>query len=162
MICVMIIMMQLIIFCAGAGVYAFPRTSSSDFKSRSIVNNSLIVSGSDGLRLECVSNSSQSGVGMITAYDEGTLPIGSNTGVWRLVNPFSRPGVLRLQTAGTSLMTSSDEGIYTCTIPDSNGNQLAINFGLYALNFSGEQRYCGTCAFTFSSLCHRSSIHLTQ
>ena len=124
--------------CIGAGVYAVGRTSGSEFANHPISNNGLIVSGSNGLRLECVSNSSQSGVGTLTAYDGGTLPIGSNTGVWRLVNPFSRPGVLRLQTKNTASITPSDQGIYTCSIPDSNNNEIVLNFGLYPHGFIGE------------------------
>ena len=91
----------------------------------------------DELLLNCASNSSQSGVGMITGLDGNTLPIG-DTGVWRVFNPFSRPGVLRLQTRSTSLVTAADQGIYTCTIPDSNDNQFTINVGLYPSGFMSE------------------------
>lgn len=106
-----------------------------------MANNGLIVSGSDGLRLMCVSNSSQSGVGMIT------LPNGMNVntnnltfGVWKISNPFHRPGVLRFQTDFRSSLnfTASDQGIYTCTIPDNNGNQFIFNVGLYPYRFTGE------------------------
>ena len=120
----------------GAGIYADGRTVSTD-PERPIANNSLIVSGSDGLRLECVSNSSQSGVGMITGLDGNTFPFG-NTGVWRVVNPFSRPGVLRLQTISTTTsLPAADQGIYTCIIPDSNDNFFIFNVGLYPSGFMG-------------------------
>ena len=95
------------------------------------------MSGSDGLLLDCVSNSSQSGVGMIGGLDGNTLSTGS-TGVWRVTNPFSRPGVLRLQTTSSSSFTAADQGIYTCTIPDSIDNQIIINVGLYPSGFTGE------------------------
>ena len=120
----------------GAGIFGGGRTSSFDIERHPIPNNGLIVSASDGLRLECISNSSQSGVGMITGLDGNTLPIG-DTGVWRVVNPFVRPGVLRLQTVSTSSITAADQGIYTCTIPDSNDNQFTINVGLYPSGFTG-------------------------
>ena len=102
-----------------------------------IASNSLIISASDGLRLECVSNSSQSGVGVVTARDGTTLNINTNVGNLRLTNPFSRPGVLRLLTISGSL-TASDQGIYTCTIPDSNNKQFVFNVGLYPSDFSGK------------------------
>ena len=124
--------------CLGAGVYAVGRTSGSEFVNHPISNNGLIVSGSDGLRLECVSNSSQSGVGMITTYDGGTLPINSISGMWRFTKPFNRPGVLRLQTKNTASMAPSRQGIYTCSIPDSNNNEIVRNFGLYPHGFIGE------------------------
>ena len=119
---------------AGAGIFGGERT---DIERRPIANNGLIVSPSDGLLLDCASNSSQSGVGMITGLDGNTLPIG-NTGVWSVSNPFSRPGVLRLQTKTSSSLPAADQGIYTCTIPDSNDNQITINVGLYPSGFMSE------------------------
>ena len=123
----------------GAGIFAGRRTDSSDIEPHPIANNGLIVRASDGLVLNCISNSSQSGVGMITGLDGNTLPIGI-TGVWRIANPFSRPGVLRLQTISRSSIIAADQGIYTCTIPDSNGNQFIINVGLYPSGFMGESQ----------------------
>ena len=95
------------------------------------------MSASDGLTLECVSSQSEEGV--ITGRDGNLLIIGV-TGVWRLTNPFHRPGVLRLQThnAQSSPITAADQGIYTCTVPDSNGGQVVINVGLYPSGFNGE------------------------
>ena len=118
----------------GAGLYA--RTPSSDFDPGPKANNSLIVSGSDGLRLFCVSNSSLSGVGTITASDGETLDIGNN-GIWNLANLGTRPGFLRLQAMSYSL-THSDQGIYTCNIPDDNGNDFIFNVGLYPSDFTRE------------------------
>ena len=96
------------------------------------------MSASDGLRLECVSNSSQSRVGVITWPDGSTLPLNYYTPDWRLTNPFNRPGVLRLQTDYGSMMSSAVQGIYTCTIPDNNGKEYIINVGLYPSGFRGE------------------------
>ena len=121
---------------AGAGIFAGRRTSSSDIERHPIANNGLIVSGSDGLRLECISNSSQSGVGMITGLDGNTLSIGY-TGVWRVMHPFSRPGVVRLQTKSSLSLPAADQGMYTCTIPDRNDNYIIINVGLYLNGFMG-------------------------
>ena len=99
----------------GAGIYARQQTLSSEFEPHPIANNGLIVSASDGLILDCVSNTSQSGVGMITGLDGNTLPIG-NTGVWRVVYPFSHPGVLRLQTISSSSISAANQGIYTLAL----------------------------------------------
>ena len=94
------------------------------------------MNASDGLRLECVSSQSEEGV--ITERDGNTIPLGE-TGVWRLTNPFRRPGVLRLYTHSTqSPITAADQGIYTCTVPDSNGGQVVINIGLYPSGFNSE------------------------
>ena len=110
---------------------------TSEYEHHITANNGVIVGADNHLILECVSNSSQSGVGMITGLDGNTLPIGT-TGVWGVSNPFSRPGVLRLETISSSAITAADQGMYTCTIPDSNDNQITINVGLYPSGFMSE------------------------
>ena len=75
---------------------------------------------------------------MVTTRDGTVLYINDNAGVWRLANPSRRPGVLRLQTRIGESMTASDQGIYTCTIPDSNDNTFVFNVGLYPNDFSGK------------------------
>ena len=95
------------------------------------------MSGSDGLILYCVSNSSESGVGTITASNGDTLSIGYNVNLWRVQYPDSRPGVLRLQTKQSISLTASDQGIYTCNIPDDNENDFIFNVGLYPSDFNG-------------------------
>ena len=142
-------------------MYASQRTSTSDFEPHAIANNGVIVSASDGLRLECVSNSSQSKVGMITGLDGDALPINAMAGVWRLTNPFSRPGVLRLQTRTTSSsLPDTHQGIYTCTIPDSDDNQVVINVGLYPSGFNGE--LYSVCVCVLSELMMMLSSLLSQ
>ena len=100
------------------------------------------MSGDDGLRLYCVSNSSQSGVGTITTSNEDTLNIGYNEDLWRVQNPGNRPGSLRLQNRIESnipmLLNISTQGIYTCTIPDDDGNEVILNVGLYPNGFNSK------------------------
>ena len=116
------------------------RWIDSIFDPRPIANNGLIVSGDDGLRLYCVSNSSQSGVGTITASNGDMFNIGIN-GIWRVFNLDNRPGFLRLQTRTqptTMLLTISTQGMYTCTIPDDEGNDIILNVGLYPSDFNSK------------------------
>ena len=75
---------------------------------------------------------------MVTTRNGTILNINSNAGALRLYNPSSRPGVLRLHTRGGMSMTASDQGIYTCTIPDSNDNTFVFNVGLYPNDFNGK------------------------
>ena len=111
----------------GAGLYEDKRrVESTFFNPRPIANNSLIVSGSDGLKLLCVSNSSQSRIGTITTYNDVTLNIGYRGNLWQVVNPNKSPGVLRLQTKLSVTLTASDQGIYTCTISDDTENELYL------------------------------------
>ena len=120
---------------AGAGIYAWTAAIQQP-----IANNGLIIDV-NYLVFVCVSNSSQPGVGMITGRNETTLTDGAplaGGGFWRVFNPLSRPGVLRVRPRG--VLTAGDQGIYTCTIPDDNGNNITINVGLYPSGFSGELR----------------------
>ena len=112
-------------------------------RSGPIANNGLIVSRNDALRVECVSNSSMAGVGSITTSGGDTLTPDMTPSTLKLNNPFSRPGVLRLQSIVEGKTTShnlthGDQGIYTCNIPDDNGNVISLNFGLYPAEFDGE------------------------
>ena len=115
----------------GAGVYARRPVFHP------IANNGLIVGGSDGFLFDCISNSSQSRVGTITALDGSVLPTGSDQSTLTAEHPFNRPGIVRLQ-ATAALITTINQSIYTCTIPDSNGNQFVINVGVYPNGFSSE------------------------
>ena len=125
---------------AGAGIYV--RVAATQYVDQPIANNGLIIArdiGSETLRFDCVSNSSQSGVGEVTGRDGTPLMDGAalaSGGIWRINNPFSRPGVLRVR--ANSVLTAGDQGIFTCTIPDDSGNTIDINVGLYSTGFSGE------------------------
>ena len=109
------------------------------------------MSGDDGLRLYCVSNSSQSGVGTITASNGDMFNIGSN-GIWNVAYSGNRPGFLRLQNRIVSntpmLLTVSTQGIYTCTIPDDEGNDITLNVGLYPNDFNSKYNYIPDILYT--------------
>jgi hypothetical protein len=121
----------------GAGIYAI--SSTLEISSGPIGNNGVIVGSSSGtLWLDCVSNSSISGVGTVTTPHGVTLTPGQSYDVWSVTSPFSRPGVLRLWTLSLSQLTASDQGIYTCTIPDSNGFSISLHVGLYDYGRSGK------------------------
>ena len=80
----------------------------------------------------CVSNSGQSDVGEITGLDGNTLTSGSG---WNVDDGANVPGFIR---ATKPTFTATDQGIYTCTISDDNGNVMVFNVGLYSTAFSGE------------------------
>ena len=116
------------IYHAGAGLHVS--------NTGPIANNSL-VSGSAGQLVDCISNSSLSGVGSITLVNGSTLVHYAETDFWLIVNPYHRPGVIRIHIR--SVLPSSDQGIYTCIIPDSNGHQITLSFGLYPHGFMGKE-----------------------
>ena len=126
---------------SGAGIYA---ATADDVSLGPITNNGLIISRHDALKVECVSNSSVAGVGSITTSGGAILTPDTTPSTLKLNNPFSRPGVLRLQSIvegkpkSSHHLRESDQGIYTCNIPDDNGNVISLNFGLYPPEFDGE------------------------
>ena len=79
----------------------------------------------------CASNSSQLDVGVITGLDGNTLT--SDSG-WSVNNGGNFPGFIR----ATNYEFTADQGIYTCTIPDSNDNVMIFNVGLYPTSFNGK------------------------
>ena len=123
---------------SGAGMYALK--AAPRFNDRPIANNGLILSSTNnGILLDFISNSSQSGVGVVTVVYGNTLSSTSYSDVWRIHNPFSRPGVVRLETVSSSpSLQPSSQGIYTGTIPDSNNNMFVFNVGLYPTGFNGK------------------------
>ena len=112
-------------------------SSNIIISSGPIANNGLIVSGEDELRLECVSNSSQPGVGSITTPSGLILSPDMDSGIWKLINPFNRPGLLRFRTLDHRNLTNDDMGVYTCMIPDDNGNIISLNLGIYPNSSEG-------------------------
>ena len=119
---------------SGAGIH--PDRAAPQYDDRPIANNGLILSASNRISVNFISNSSEVGVGVVTLLDGGTRSSdGSTIDGWRVHAPFSRPGLLRFETS--SLLTSR-QGIYTATIPDSNNNMFTFNVGLYPSDFDGE------------------------
>ena len=118
----------------GAGIYAI--SSDAEISSGPIGNNGVIVSSTDGLKLECISNSSQTDIGSIRTPAGIITPRNQNSRVWTVTNGFNQPGFLSLQTRqNSSQLPPSVQGIYTCMIPDSNGRSLSLNVGLYPHGF---------------------------
>ena len=119
---------------SGAGIH--PDRAAPQYDDRPIANNGLILSASNRISVNFISNSSEVGVGVVTLLDGGTRSSdGSTIDGWWVHAPFSRPGLLRFETS--SLLTSR-QGIYTATIPDSNNNMFTFNVGLYPSDFDGE------------------------
>ena len=120
----------------GVGMYDTGGPPYSDIESYSVIaNNGLIISGRDGMRLECVSNSTRTGIGTITTPEGDEISIGKDTAELRVGG--ATPGVLSLETKRPTSLTSSNQGIYTCTISDSNGRDISLNVGLYPHGFNG-------------------------
>ena len=128
---------------SGAGIHASRAVPQYD--DHPIANNGLILSTSNGIEVNFISNSSEVGVGVVTLPNGHTQSSGGSDGSiidgWKVHAPFSRPGVLRIDRQSGdrfSPLTSTRQGIYTATIPDSNNNMFTFNVGLYPSDFDGE------------------------
>ena len=119
---------------SGAGIQ--PDKAAPQYEGRPIANNGLILSASNGMSVNFISNSSHLGVGVVTLPDGRTRSSGGYIDVWRVYSPFDRPGTLRIETF--SSLPSTRQGIYITTIPDSYNNMFKLNVGLYPSGFNGE------------------------
>ena len=119
----------------GVGIHALQ--SDASVSTGLIANNGLIVSTINGVRLDCISNSSHSQVGEFTTptMNMPHTPETSDPYV-TLKYAHNRPGVIRLLNRANTF-PSGGKGIYTCNIPDSNENTISINVGIYPHEFIG-------------------------
>ena len=106
-----------------------------------IANNGLIVSAINGVRLDCISNSSHSQVGEFTTPNMSMshTPESNDPDPDPYVThkyPHNRPGLIRLLNKANTF-PSEGKGIYTCNIPDSNGKVISVNVGIYPHGFTG-------------------------
>ena len=127
-------------------MYVSKRTPRSEVEPRGVGNNSVIVSGRDGVRFECVSNSSQDGIGTITTPNGATLRAGDSTEQLKITS--EKPGVLTVETKEAVSLSDREQGIYTCTMSDSSGTDIVLNVGVYPSEFNGE---C-VCIYSGTSL----------
>ena len=135
-----------VLFCyilAGAGIYV--TTSQLSYSSSSLPNNSIITSSTGSysyyssrtrMGFYCCSNSTTSGstgtfIGINGNSYSGTI------NVERYGSSSSLAGCMRLYLQKRSYsnsqyyLSSSEEGIYTCRMPDSAGRSIDVSVGLY-------------------------------
>ena len=130
----------------GAGIYA---SSSPLYSSRSLPNNSIITSNtryysrySSGTRMGfyCCSNSTTSGstgtfIGLNGNSYSGTIS------VQRYSSSHSYAGCIRLylyksyRSYSQNYLSSSEQGIYTCRMPDSAGRNINVSIGIYSQGY---------------------------
>ena len=112
-------------------------------------NNGLVISQdvTSGTRFAflCRSGSIEVEVGQFLDPNGNSLPIGLTTGpfaVGRIGNPIQPASFLVRNLAGIEIaLTAADEGVYTCRIPDENGNDVDVNIGIYRNGFNSKLEY---------------------
>ena len=140
----------LILLPTGAGVYV--STSWLSYSSSSLPNNSIITTYigsysrySSGTRMGfyCCSNSTTSGnTGTFIGLND--YPYSGSFSFQRYSYSNSLAGCMyiSLQKAYRSysqnVLSSSEEGIYTCRMPDSAGRNIDVNVGIYRQGYTSE------------------------
>lgn len=109
---------------------------------RPILSNSAFFAGADGQlgRLTCHSANTMPSIGRW--FDTSGLDVSFNPGDIEL---FNVDFVTRTLHSYTSLevrsghnFTVGNEGMYSCVIPDEEGNSVTLNVGLYSNSYNGE------------------------
>ena len=113
----------------------------NDGSSQSLPNNGIVLSVTS-LELLCISSfAAADGYQFVDLYSIIRI---AASGDFRLSTPpllvctfgTNWPGVLWIY--NYDLLTSADQGVYTCRMPDVTGNILDLNFGFYPPGFNGE------------------------
>ena len=120
--------------------YLFTGAGLAIAGSGSIEKNSILLASNTGRfgKLFCLSGSLQPQVGAWRAPDG--LDITNSTTDYFDVNHGGDdyPGSISLEVEIGHSLQSNDQGIYTCIIPDENGEQQYLHVGIYRYGFDGE------------------------
>ena len=117
----------------GAGIYVTEG-------HKSLPNNGVIVANNSTNRISefrCLSGSKHSSVGHLIGVN-GTDIIHDLSDPFLITRGRSKinPGMIRVRS--TNRLTSDYEGVYTCRIPNENGQNEEVNVGLYQQSTAGE------------------------
>ena len=129
-------------YSTGYGIHVFggTSTSSSTVAAGSLPNNGLVIAPSGGdsnglfLRIFCRSDSMMDNVGNIIGLEDTVISNG-HFEIERL-----QPGEITVVTRGA--LPSTEQGVYTCRIPDSTDTIQNINIGIYVSGFNGKLYEC--------------------
>ena len=140
-------MLLLLLTHTGAGI--FVNTGDGSVPTGVLPNNGIVITKdvTSGMRFAflCHSGSTEVEVGQFLDPNGNSLPIGQTTGpfaVGRIGNPIQPASFLVQNLAGFEIaLTAADEGVYTCHIPDENGNDVDVNIGIYRNGFNSELEY---------------------
>ena len=104
-------------------------------------NNSIILASVTGRfnQVQCISGSTSVNVGQWIAPN-GDIINGGTSGSFVIVTgDGADPGFTSIELRTGVSLTARDEGIYTCVIPDENGNLQYLYTGIYLQGFNSKQ-----------------------
>ena len=87
------------------------------------------------IQLRCISGSTSTDVGEFIGLDETNIMSLSGDPFTVTVSPGGNPGHINIE---TNSLNSTDQGVYTCRIPDEKNNKVHVNVGIYLSGFNSE------------------------
>ena len=99
------------------------------------------VTSGDRILVQCRSGSTKIGVGQLVDLNGNTFNISKSSGVFIVEQTGSgsgHPGSVQFR--GAENLIATDEGVYTCRIPDETGSNVDVNIGVYQNGFNSEMR----------------------
>ena len=108
--------------------------------SGSVVNNSIVLASNTGRfgKLFCLSRSLQPHVGAWLAPDGSDITNNTMDHFDVNLGREDYPGSISMEVKIGYSLGSNEQGVYTCTIPDENGEQQYLHVGIYRNGFDGE------------------------
>ena len=105
-----------------------------------VQNNSIIRASITGRfnQLQCISSSTRAGVGQWIAPNGEDIDRGPSDSFTIITGDIDDPGFTSIELQSGVSLASRDEGIYTCVIPDENGNVHYLYVGIYLRGFNSK------------------------
>ena len=106
--------------------------------STPLTNNTLIIADNFGhiASLQCISGSKLPNIGQWISPDGLDITYSSSDPFDVTAGDSSDPGFIQISVV--SGLTFSDLGVYTCQIPDENGNVMSLHVGIYLPAYIGK------------------------
>ena len=87
--------------------------------------------------VQCISGSMEPNVGQWIAPDGQELTHSTNSPFVVTLGGSTNPGYLSTVVANGQSLSNTDQGVYSCILPDESGNQQILHLGIYLSGFSG-------------------------
>ena len=118
-----------------------------------VQNNSIIRASITGRfnQLQCISGSSVAGVGQWIAPHGGDINGGPSDPFTIITGDANDPGFTSIELEDGASLAPRDQGVYTCVIPDENGNVQYLYVGIYLRGFNS--KYIASSADTLLTPC---------
>ena len=114
-------------------------------------------------KLQCISSSTMAGVGQWIAPDRNNITE-DNTDLFNItVGGLDDPGFTSIELKDGASLAVEDEGVYTCIIPNENGDMQYLFVGLYRRQFNSKDwsntRHKSYYFTIILQLCHELALY---